>query len=83
MEAVQTRKPGAVDRKYLWTVLSVTTIGAFMAGLDTRIVVVGLDAVAKALHADIEQALWFTQAYMLGSTLMLLLVGRLADLYGR
>ncbi|PLJ78453.1 MFS transporter [Infirmifilum sp. SLHALR2] len=69
--------------KYLWTVLSVTTLGAFMAGLDTRIVVVGLDAVAGALHADIEQALWFTQAYMLGSTLMLLLVGRLADLYGR
>ncbi|MEZ0345601.1 MAG: MFS transporter [Infirmifilum sp.] len=69
--------------RYLWTVLSVTTLGAFMAGLDTRIVLVGLDTVANALHADIEQALWFTQAYMLGSTLMLLLVGRLADLYGR
>ncbi|QOJ78929.1 MFS transporter [Infirmifilum lucidum] len=68
---------------YLWTVLSVTTLGAFMAGLDTRVVVVGLDRVASALHADIEQALWFTQAYMLGGTLMLLLVGRLADLFGR
>ena len=82
-----TRQDNASDKikrsKYLWTVLSVTTIGAFMAGLDTRIVVVGLDAVANALHADIEEALWFTQAYMLGSTLMLLLVGRLADLYGR
>lgn len=78
-------KPRRVEKpsKHLWTVLSVTTLGAFMAGLDTRIVVVGLDAVASALHADIEQALWFTQAYMLGSTLMLLLVGRLADLYGR
>ncbi|ABL79036.1 MFS transporter [Thermofilum pendens] len=70
-------------KKYLLTALSITTLGAFMAGLDARIVVVGLDVIASALKADIEEALWFTQAYMLGSTLMLLLAGKLADLYGR
>jgi len=54
-----------------------------MAGLDARIVVVGLDVIISSLKADLEQGLWFTQAYMLGSTLMLLLAGKLADLYGR
>jgi len=44
-----------------------------MAGLDARIVVVGLDVIISSLKADLEQGLWFTQAYMLGSTVMLLL----------
>ncbi|WP_288104286.1 MFS transporter [Thermofilum sp.] len=70
-------------KKYLWSALSITTLGAFMAGLDARIVVVGLDVIISSLKADLEQGLWFTQAYMLGSTLMLLLAGKLADLYGR
>lgn len=71
------------DKKHLWSALSITTLGAFMAGLDARIVIVGLDVIMSSLKADIEQGLWFTQAYMLGSTLMLLLAGKLADLYGR
>ena len=54
-----------------------------MAGLDSRIVIVGLPQVAAALHADAEQAIWFTQAYALGTTVSLLLIGRLTDIYGR
>jgi hypothetical protein len=49
-------------KKYLWSALSITTLGAFMAGLDARIVVVGLDAIISSLKADLEQGLWFTQA---------------------
>jgi len=54
-----------------------------MAGLDTRIVIIGLPQVATALHADAEQAVWFTQAYILGSTVALLLIGRITDIVGR
>src|SRR5205823_4974627 len=54
-----------------------------MAGLDSRIVVVGLPQVAGSLHADAEQAVWITQAYVLGSTVALLLFGRLSDIVGR
>jgi len=69
--------------KYSWTVLTVTTVGVLMAGLDTRIVIIGLPQVATALHADAEQAVWFTQAYILGSTVALLLIGRITDIVGR
>jgi len=54
-----------------------------MAGLDSRIVIVGLPQVAASLHADAEAAIWITQAYVLGSTVALLLVGRVSDIAGR
>jgi len=69
--------------QYKWTVLTVTTIGVLMAGIDGRIVVIGLPQIAAALGADAEQAIWFTQSYMLGSTIVLLLMGRLSDMFGR
>jgi EmrB/QacA subfamily drug resistance transporter len=69
--------------KYRWTVLTVTTVGVLMSGLDTRIVIIGLPQVAAALGADAEQAVWFTQAYVLCSTIGLLLIGRASDIFGR
>jgi EmrB/QacA subfamily drug resistance transporter len=54
-----------------------------MSGIDGRIVVIGLPAVAAALHADAEQAIWFTQSYTIGSTIALLFIGRVSDLFGR
>ena len=54
-----------------------------MAGLDSRIVIVGIPQVAAALHADAETAIWFTQSYALGTTISLLLIGRMTDIYGR
>ncbi len=63
--------------------MTVTTVGVLMAGLDSRIVIVGLPSVAASLGADLEQAIWITQAYVLGSTVALLLVGRISDIVGR
>jgi len=69
--------------QYKWTVLTVTTVGVLMSGIDGRIVVIGLPTVAAALHADAEQAIWFTQAYTIGSTVALLFIGRVSDTFGR
>ncbi|MDV3276993.1 MAG: MFS transporter [Nitrososphaerales archaeon] len=68
---------------YKWTVLTVTTVGVLMSGIDSRIVVIGLPVVASALHADAEQAIWFTQSYTIGSTIALLFIGRVSDMFGR
>jgi len=69
--------------KYKWLVLTVTTVGVFMDGLDSRIVIIGLPQVAAALHADVEQAIWFTQSYVLATAIALLLIGRVSDTVGR
>ncbi len=68
---------------YKWTVLTVTTVGVLMSGVDSRIMIVGLPIVASSLHADAEQAIWFTQAYVIGSTVALLFIGRVSDMFGR
>jgi EmrB/QacA subfamily drug resistance transporter len=69
--------------QYKWTVLTVTTIGVLMSGIDGRIIIVGLPTVAAALGADAEQAIWFTQAYTIGSTIALLFIGRVSDMFGK
>ncbi len=69
--------------QYKWTVLTVTTVGVLMSGIDSRVVVIGLPTVAASLSADAEQAIWFTQAYIIGSTVALLFLGRVSDMYGR
>jgi EmrB/QacA subfamily drug resistance transporter len=69
--------------EYKWTVLTVTTVGVLMSGIDGRIVVIGLPTVAAYLHADAEQAIWFTQSYIIGSTVALLFIGRVSDIFGR
>jgi EmrB/QacA subfamily drug resistance transporter len=69
--------------EYKWTVLTVTTVGVLMAGIDGRILIIGLPQIASAMHADAEQAIWFTQGYALASTIMLLLIGRVTDIFGR
>jgi EmrB/QacA subfamily drug resistance transporter len=69
--------------KYQWVVLSVTTVGIFMAGLDTRIVLIGLPTIAESLHADLETLLWVTQGYQFALTIGLLALGRMTDIFGR
>ena len=69
--------------QYKWTVLTVTTIGVLISGIDGRIMIVGLPTVAAALRADAEQAIWFTQAYTIGSTVALLFIGRVSDMFGK
>ena len=69
--------------KYKWLVLTVTTIGVLMAGIDARIVLIGLPQVIHAIGADAEQGIWISQAYTMGTIGILLLTGRFADLYGR
>jgi MFS family permease len=69
--------------KYQWVVLTVTSVGIFMAGLDTRIVLIGLPTIAESLHADLETLLWVTQGYQIAMTIGLLFLGRLTDMLGR
>jgi len=68
---------------YKWVALSVTTVGAFMAALDMTIVVIGLPTILQDLHASIVHGVWIITGYTLMTTILLVMLGRLADLYGR
>jgi EmrB/QacA subfamily drug resistance transporter len=68
---------------YKWVALSVTGVGAFMSSLDGSIVVVGLPTVLQNLHASIVDGVWIITGYKLMMTILLVLLGRLADLYSK
>ncbi|MDA4130176.1 MAG: MFS transporter, partial [Thaumarchaeota archaeon] len=69
--------------QYKWIALTITSIGSLMAGIDTRILIVGLPVVAKSLGADINQVIWISQSYLLASTVGLLIIGRVTDVVGK
>jgi EmrB/QacA subfamily drug resistance transporter len=68
---------------YKWIVLSVTTIGALMASIDSTIVILGLPDMMVKLHADLIEMIWVIMGYILVSTVFLLTFGRVADMFGR
>ena len=68
---------------YKWVALSVTIVGSFMASLDSNIVVIGLPTILKDLNATIVHGIWIITGYSLMMTILALVLGRLADLFGR
>ncbi len=69
--------------EYKWVVLTVTTVGIFMATLDASIVVVGLPVVITDLRTNLVVGVWIITIYRLMITILLVSFGRMADLYGR
>jgi EmrB/QacA subfamily drug resistance transporter len=69
--------------RYAWRVLSVTSLGNLLTGLNASTLDVGLPAVSRHFDATASQASWFLLSYMLVNTVLILLFGRLADLLGR
>jgi len=68
---------------YKWVALSVTTLGAAMAAIDSSIVVLGLPTIMTDLRSDLVTMIWVLMSYILMSTVFLMLFGRLADMFGR
>jgi len=68
---------------YKWIVLSVTTIGALMAAIDSNIVILALPDMMASLHANLVEMIWVIMSYILTSTVILLTLGRMADMLGR
>ncbi len=68
---------------YKYIALSVTTIGALMAAIDSTIVILGLPEMLVKLHANLIEMIWVIMGYILVSTVFLLTFGRIADIFGR
>jgi hypothetical protein len=64
--------------EYKWVVLTVTTVGIFMATLDSSIVVVGLPQVVSDLKTNLVVGIWIITIYRLMITVLLVGIGRWA-----
>jgi EmrB/QacA subfamily drug resistance transporter len=72
-----------VVTEYKWVVLTVTTVGAFMAALDSSVLIVGLPTVLHELNATLIHGVWVMTGYRLATTILLVSIGRIADMLGR
>ncbi len=66
-----------------WTILSVTTLGAFMAALDSNIVTIALPYISKGLSAGYSLLGWVLAGYVLAVAALVLQSGKLGDSYGK
>jgi len=69
--------------EYKWVVLTVTTVGAFMAALDSSVLIVGLPTVLQELNTTLVHGVWMMTGYRLAVTILLVATGRAADMLGR
>lgn len=68
---------------YKWIALAVTTIGSFMAALDSTIVILALPKMIQDLHSSLVTMTWVIVGYLIVSTVLQLTFGRMADMFGR
>ncbi|MDX6376576.1 MAG: hypothetical protein QOE98_879, partial [Gaiellaceae bacterium] len=72
---------GGLDRR-LWAISSVVILGAVMSILDTTIVNVAIDALARDLHATHGTNQWVSTGYMLALATVIPLTGWAAERFG-
>lgn len=66
-----------------WLILVITSISTFMATLDSSIVNIALPVISKDLKVSISQIQWVVTSYLLTISMLLLVWGKLSDLYGK
>ncbi len=75
--------------RYKWTALSNTTLGVFMALLDSSIVIISLPAIFRGIHlnplvpANVGYLLWMLMGYLVATAVLVVTFGRLGDIFGR
>lgn len=84
MEAsVSVPNSSTTDYDRRWLILAVLSVAQLMVVLDATIVNIALPSAQQALHFSDGSRQWVVTAYTLGFGSLLLLGGRLSDLFGR
>src|SRR6476646_2325575 len=70
------------DDRYKWVALSNTTLGVFMASLDSSIVLISLPSIFRGIHLDplqpsnISYLLWMLMGYLVCTAVLVVTFGR-------
>jgi EmrB/QacA subfamily drug resistance transporter len=75
--------------RYKWIALSNTTLGVFMALLDSSIVIISLPAIFRGIKlnplapGNIGYLLWILMGYLVVIAVLVVTFGRIGDIFGR
>ena len=78
-EAAGSRRP----ETRRWWALAAVSLATFMTYLDNNIVNVAIPTIQRSLHLSVSGLEWVVSSYLLTLAGLLLVGGRLADVYGR
>ncbi len=91
----KTARPGAGSDgstrsdRYKWSALANTTLGVIMATIDSSIVLIALPDIFRGIHLDpllpgnSFYLLWMILSFLVVSSVLVVSLGRLGDIYGR
>ncbi len=68
---------------YQWTALSVTTVGALLASIQGSALLIALPNILTELRVNFFTIMWVLIGYLLITTVLTPVIGRLADIWGR
>ncbi|HEY7930721.1 MAG TPA: MFS transporter [Acidimicrobiales bacterium] len=75
--------------RYKWIALTNTTLGVFMATVNSSIILISLPAIFNGIginplsSGNIGYLLWLLQGYLLVTAVLVISLGRLGDIFGR
>jgi EmrB/QacA subfamily drug resistance transporter len=78
MSTTETEQAG-----YEWVALSVTTVGALLAAIQGSALTIALPDILAGLQASFLTIMWVLLGYLLITTALVPIVGRLSDMVGR
>jgi MFS family permease len=82
------KRPDGKDN-YKWIALTNTTLGIFMATINSSIILISLPAIFRGIGIDplapgnVGYLLWLLMGYMLVTAVLVISLGRLGDIMGR
>src|ERR1700747_1629030 len=86
---VQNGNRSVRDDRYKWIALSNTTLGVLLATLDPSITLIAMPSIFRGIHLDPLQPansfylLWMVLGYLVVSSVLIVSLGRLGDMFGR
>src|SRR5690349_22535688 len=80
---------GVTEDRYKWIALSNTTLGVLLATLDASITLIAMPDIFRGIKLDPLQPsnsfylLWMILGYLVVSSVLIVSIGRLGDMFGR
>src|SRR3984885_10035475 len=87
--ALRRRRIDEQHPRYKWVALSNTTLGALLASINASIVLISLPAIFRGIGlnplapGNISYLLWMLMGYLVVTAVLVVLFGRLGDMFGR
>ena len=86
---IESSTTSTVSPRYKWIALTNTTLGIFMATINSSIILISLPAIFRGVGinplspGNVGYLLWLLQGYMLVTAVLVISLGRIGDIFGR